>query len=1599
MSIFVSDNDHNQVAGAKKAPFKLKVVDDAIKSTLQDAVEVVRMSAHSNDNDGADVSVDNGHINYTFFGKDGKIENVSTDHALAVEQPADKHTDTLEYGVTNDESGKNTLIGELNNAEANVAAASIDGAHHHTGMKTCARPDGTRYTIGGKGPLEHSRPAHKNAGMKTCTGPDGVRYTVGGKGPSMSAFSNIEDAEIADEDVEMSEEDAGFSDENSDEPDENDDVLEDDTEDDVIDSSPVPRDVGLKTCAKPDGTRYAIGGKGLVKPTESINEAVEPSEEDKIDSNSPTRSATGIKSCAMPDGTRCTIGNKGPSQAAPSHTEDVEVSEEDSDESDGDLDSEEGERQDLVKAVREEVEEKLEAIADLKQQLATQRNVILKKRLQGKLNKLEKEMQLKLASIEDNETTETESVDQAPQHHTGSGDNPNTKNTGHASTASDDNSMAQADGDQRKRRAGGEVSSKKHIKQKLRSTPKKTLERITALDAAIEWYTREKFKTLDTSRWGDLQEKIGEHREELAKLLQSIGIDENRPQDEAWGWAIRFNEQIRQKWQDCDQTDPLAKHKTMEEIDELNETRRLKLEAISKEDCPVTLMGWVSPKKRKPLPKEAIPTAEPSPKQQTTDEDASSQSGVQPPASIVNTDVAMTEGPDASTQANGDKVPEQATITTAEYATGVAHNDAMDVDDDLFGGDFGFADECPDLVAPVEANGTSEPINDSVPAPSQTIDGKMQVVESPKASLPFVEAAVAPEPQVIPVDSNAAQIQEGDLSTVPIFTLETNGNQDNCILGSVPTSFNDDFVATQNPQAAEVLGTRVPVLNAAEEALFEELIDVSLLEDNARQDQVSAGQEHTLAPVEDSMNQSAVVPQDIPVIVNQGDAVVDQATEVTNFNGDFKSSAEWNEYSDVPTLEEFLQFIDEPTQQTIRAIAWEKLQKFVQPDEIHRAQLDVFAFSPPEVQEAMLAEYEESHQNGGQLTLPLYQSHWNDPMFSGRTPICVNLTNFVVQMYPLTETPPDEIVNEQVQLVAQPLVPAAQPVVPDTSGSFDLESFDLESFDFGSFDFSGPIELEDIVNHFADVSGDQAGSSTEHVQETVEGSVVPEATGYSSPDQHPLQSPAQVTSNKPAQAKKGAATKKATQRKKSAPAKRKTATRKKKGTELPLQAPVDENTFGQFVQGDVVEDVVTPAQEVGDGLDDWASAWCQRTWSEEDPEPKDLTPAELARLQQLGMSFNQGMYTASLNPSPNTSSNLIGAINGHLSQAAPNGVNTNALVGAPAPVAQEAPATPAKRSHRGRPAAPVNTLRKNRTRKLKHPESPQKVPSGKYTRRKSKSPGSTSSESSVPQQPENAPEQSTVYYEAAPNRRLGLDTSPEDWVAQSKNKRKRAKPAKETTRKAQKTQQPSPVSLQSSPPGSTDALNGKSPYRAILPRPTHAQPPSNGTHVPAPAADTPEHSYGSVNARAPMAFGQSSPVQQAAGPYMGLTMGMPSNAPAQVSQPGFQQMPQGNMIPQQKFQHGMGMGLNGGMQSSTPDMHSTLKQPVQQSMKQPGLQGMQNAGLADMVDSDSDDELHEEIMRRLRKTEKKAMQQKALRRIAEMEAEMREDAMVIAGSK
>lgn len=520
MSTFVSNNDQNQVAEANKAPFKLKAIDDATKSAIENAVQACHMSARFDDSGGKNVPVDSSDMSSIFIDKNGKIENASSDHILTIQEPADKPADALEHDVNNDKSDENTLVGELSGGEAGLAATSIDGAgqpslkppvekdvaqlrgesgnksitnasasvskkstdkatedngaHNNTGIKTCARPGGARHTVGGKGLLKHNRADHNHAGMKTCARPDGSRYTIGGKGPSKPAFSNIEDAEKfdddpidevynhqwhggkgpvktmlphienaedADEDVEMSEQDAESSEEDSDIFDENpgmfeeDDDVTEDVEDNIVGSSPTRRDMGIKSCVKPDGTRYTVGGKGLAKAPDSNNDISKSSKEDsedKVVRNFPTRSATGINSCT-------TVGNKGPSQTTPSIIEIAEVSGEGIDESDVDLDSEEGERQDLVKAVREDVEQKLAAITDLNQQLAAQRNVILKKRLQEKLNSLEKEIQLKLASIEDSETTGAESVDEALQN---SGDAPITKNISNTDAASGDKSMA-----------------------------------------------------------------------------------------------------------------------------------------------------------------------------------------------------------------------------------------------------------------------------------------------------------------------------------------------------------------------------------------------------------------------------------------------------------------------------------------------------------------------------------------------------------------------------------------------------------------------------------------------------------------------------------------------------------------------------------------------------------------------------------------------------------------------------------------------------------------------------------------------------------------------------------------------------------------------------------------------------------------------------------------------------------------------------------------------------------------------------------------------------------------------------------------------------
>lgn len=1112
--------------------------------------------------------------------------------------------------------------------------------------------------------------------------------------------------------------------------------------------------------------------------------------------------------------------------------------------------------------------------------------------------------------------------------------------------------------------------------------------KITALDAIIEWYTREEYQVLNASRWGSLKRKIAEHRKELTNLLQSIGIDENRPQDEAWGWVIRLNEQIRKEWLNCDQNDPLAKRKVMEGIDEMNEKRWLELEAISKEDCRVNLLGWVSIKDRKPLPDEAISKVEPSSQQQTT-EHASSQQACHPSAPISITDVAMTEGTDTSTQFNGDD--EQATLTAAEDAAVGVQIDATNGDASLFDNGLDFCDEFRDFAAALEANNASEHFLEPVSAYLQDLN---QVAELPNSPLPSTQVMIATEPQVIAVDGNTVDFHAEALSTVPTV------DQGLSSLGSVPTFFKDDIGATQSPQLAKVVVTGHSDLTEAEEAFFEELIDVSAFEQDVQQDQVPIQQEPMLAPVEDVIYQTTPVPQGVPFIVDQDNAVTSQTTEVLRIHGAFKSSAEWNERPDIPTLDEFLQFMDESTKRQIRAHGWSKIQEFVQLDTIHPAQLDVFAFAPPEVQGPMLAEYEKCHQDGGQFILPLLQSHCNDAEYSARAPMCVCFSSFVVQMYPATETESDEVVDEQ-----------AQPTVQDTIKTSGL--FDLGSFNFGTSECPGPIDLEDIVNEFADSNGDQSTSPIEDVQDTIEGvhdtiaeSMTSDISSQSSQHQDYLQALAPIIVDKPAQEINGATTEEVARGKKSAPAKakRKTATPKKtiaprrKGPDLPLQPPVDETIFVQLAKGDVVEHPSIPAQEVGNRLGEWASPWCHRSWSEEDPVPMDRTPAELARLQQLGMSYNRGTYAGPLIPSPNASASLVGAIKDHVSRAVPNGANAHASTGFPARVEQQTLAKPTKRSHPGRPAAPVDLLKKTRTRKLKHPESPQKAPSGKYTRRTSKSPGSDKSDSSVsPQQPENVSGQAMVYYGAAPNRRLGLDTSPEDWVAQSTNKRKRAQPAKGTPRKAQKIQQSTNAPLQLIQADDASILNGNGRYRTILPSPAPAQAMHNGMQAPDLVADSPEYSHASMNAPEPMMLAYSSPApQQVAEPSMGPLTGMPRNVPAQPSQQSFQQTSEGNVMQQQVFQREIssitGMGVIRGMQGSATGMHSTLKQGMQQS----GSQGMEKAGLDDTVDSDDDSD--DEVMRRLRKMERKVKRQKeALLRIAEMEEEMRRNELALAG--
>ncbi|KUI62181.1 hypothetical protein VP1G_09309 [Cytospora mali] len=1507
MSTFVSKNVQNKVAEVNMAPFKLKAIDDSTKSAMQNAIQACYKPDLFNGNDDDNVPVDNGAMDFTFIDGDGNIENASTVNALAAQQPADK---------------------PANNEVCEVG------------------------------------------------------------------FDFSENTEISEE-SDMSEEDADVSDVS--------DVSDEDAEDESVDNSRTRADMGMKSCVRPDGTRYTVGGKGPLNHIDSNVEDAESAEEDnedETDNSSPTRVSTGIKSCIMPDGTRYTVGGKGPIQHTPSPIEDAETSaedtEEESDGSDDDLRSEEGDRQNLVVAVREEVKQKLEQIADLNRQVAAQRNFILKKRLQGRLNGLENDLRTKLASIEDSNATNDDKSNDA-------------KNC----------SSLEANGEQSECWLGEKTYNKKYIKQ-LRGASKKTLARITALDAAIEWYTREKYKTLNPSTWLDLQRKIDGHKGELVKLLQCIGIDENRPHDEAWGWVIRYNEQIRKQWQDCDKDDHIAKHKAMEAMDEMNEKRRLKLEEIHKEDCRITLLGWVNPKDRKPLPKEVITTVEPSP-QQAFDSSAPNY----------DPDVAMTEAPSASPQVNGNSVSESATELTPEDVNACTSKDAMDVDDDtsIFGGDFDFCDESLNIAAPIETTDTIESLLDPVltssesltnnedaveallgivPASLQNTNNNEEVVEVTMPSLISAEGVAAAEPQPTSGDSNAAPVLEEALSAVPTVAVEVDGIQDEETFGSTPTSSVDKF-ETQFPQVAEAGGAEVPHLTEAERTLFVDFLEEAVLEQDVQQHQVSTEQEPMPAPMDDHFNQAAV-PQDVPVIANQGEPIVIEDTEVASSHGGFKSSAEWNVYPEIPTLEEYLQGIDEGTQQKLRADAWAKLHKFLQLEMFHYKQLDVFAFATPEFQEMMLVEYEKCYQEGRQHVLPLWEILEMSEDLSSRDPICVSFSNFVVRMCPPTESQPSETVNEQAQ-------PAAQDVF-DPLGSFELS----DSLDTSGTVHSSEVNFDEFLNDIADVSGDwnYAPFVTEHTQENIEEPTASITPAHPSQQQNTLGSPAPIMCDSPVQAKTSAAARKAAQGKKSVAAAKKTAATKKpatskksKGPDLPIQTPVDETTFGQFAQGDVVESPFTPAQvqsEVDDNnLGDWASAWCQRSWSQEDPEPKNHTPAELARLQQLGVNFNQGMRTAFLNPSPNTSSNLVGAINDHLFQTDPPEADANTSTDVLTAGEQQAFVTPAKRSHRGRPSAPVSALRKKRTRELKFPDSPQKVPSGKYTRRNTKSPGSSNSDDGVQSQElDIASEQPTVYYEAAPNRRLGLDTSPEDWVAQSTNKRKRAKPAKSTPRKAQKTQQPTPMSsetLQSSTASNSGIVSKNGPYRAILPRPVPVRGPSNGVQTPAPAADNFEQSHAipiqrhvatplmqnerqtSICVSEPMTPDSFSSVQQAAGSDVGPRIGMPPNVSVQGPQRSFQQMPQDNMVAQQNLQHrmssGMGMGFNGGMQGFAMGTQSRFNQPMQQS-------GMQHAGQGGMEDSDSDRD-HDKIMRRLHKTERKMMRKEALRKIEMMEAKMRQD--------
>lgn len=366
MSTFTSNNDHNQVTEANKAPFKLKVVNDPNKIVLRCAVKTFHKPARFDHGDNVTYGKDD--MSFDFFDDNGNVENPSTDHNRTVQQPADKSADATEHGATNGKTDKYPLSGELNDGEADVAAASIDVVDQQSV----------------KQPVEHDakKPAEQgiNEAVEKHQGKSDDRTIANANECALASCLDVSGEKIPANDIELV---TGAS-----------ESVSNETNDlDTTDDRSAHKNTGSKTCARPDRIHYNIGGKGLLKPIHF-----------------------GI--------------------------EDAEVSEEDSDESDYDLDSEEGERQELVRAVREDIEEKLEAIASLNQQVAAQRNAILKKRLQGKLDSLENEMRLKLASLEDSEATETDSVDEAHQQHTNNGKKTITHNIGNINAASDGKSMA-----------------------------------------------------------------------------------------------------------------------------------------------------------------------------------------------------------------------------------------------------------------------------------------------------------------------------------------------------------------------------------------------------------------------------------------------------------------------------------------------------------------------------------------------------------------------------------------------------------------------------------------------------------------------------------------------------------------------------------------------------------------------------------------------------------------------------------------------------------------------------------------------------------------------------------------------------------------------------------------------------------------------------------------------------------------------------------------------------------------------------------------------------------------------------------------------------